>query len=96
MLPVKCTNEQKAMELLALFVEELQKNNEFDPTLLHVVKEFLKNNSVAFYDEDDYDKDIEDFEEGFDEEWNHIDGHSSRFIVMNSDPSIEWQASDFD
>ena len=84
------------MELLALFVEEIQKNNEFDQTLLHAVKEFLKNNGVDFHDDDDDEKDTEDFEEGFDGEWDYIDGYSPRYIIMNSDPSIEWTASDFD
>jgi hypothetical protein len=97
MLPnKKYTNEERAMGLLAMFIEEFQRNKEFDPTLLHAAKEFLKNNNVAFHDEDDDDKDTEDFEEGFDGEWDHIDGYSSRYIIMNSSPDIEWTASDFD
>ena len=96
MLPPKRTNEQRAMELLALFVEEIQKNNEFDEKLLHAVKEFLKNNGVDFHDDEDDDKDTEDFEERYDGEWDHIDGYSPKYIIMNSDPSIEWTASDFD
>jgi hypothetical protein len=89
-------NEQRAMELISLFLKEIQVPREFDRSLLHSAKEFLKNNCVAFYDEDDNDEDTEDFEEGFDGEWDHIDGYSSRFIVMNSSPDIEWTASDFD
>ena len=96
MIPAKRTNEQRAMELLALFIEEFQRNREFDQVLLHAAKEFLKNNDVAFHDEDDDEKDTEDFEEGYDGEWDHIDGYSPRYIIMNSDPSIEWTASDFD
>jgi hypothetical protein len=97
MLPdKKYTNEERAMGLLAMFIEEFQRNKEFDQELLQAAKDFLKRNDVAFHDEDDDEKDTEDFEEGFDGEWDHIDGYSSRYIIMNSDPSIEWTASDFD
>ena len=68
MLPPKRTNEQRAMELLALFVEEIQKNNEFDQTLLHAVKEFLKDNCISFYDEDDDDKDDKNDEDNDDKD----------------------------
>lgn len=97
MLPnKKYTNEERAMGLLAMFIEELQRNKEFDQELLQLTKDFLKRNDVAFHDDNDDEKDTEDFEEGYDGEWNYIDGYSSRYIIMNSDPSIEWTASDFD
>ncbi len=97
MLPAKRTNEERAMGLLAMFIEEFQRNKEFDPTLLHAAKEFLKNNNVEFYDENDNDDDNENNDDGgHPDEWDHIDGYSSRYIVMNSSPDIEWTASDFD
>ena len=97
MYPNETGNTQMALELLALVVEELQKNGEFDASLTHRVKEYLKNNGVAFYDENDNDDDNEDADDGgHPDEWDHIDGYSSRYIVMNSDPSIEWTAADFD
>jgi hypothetical protein len=100
MLPnKKYTNEERAMGLLAMFIEEFQRNKEFDQELLQMAKDFLKRNDVAFHDDndDDNDDDNEDNDDGgHPDEWDHIDGYSSRFIVMNSDPSIEWTASDFD
>ena len=92
----KYTNEERAMGLLALFIEEFQRNKEFDQELLQLAKGFLKKNDVAFHDDDDDEKDTEDFEDGFDGEWDHIDGYSPRYIIMNSSPDIEWTASDFD
>jgi len=88
-------NEQRAMELISLFLKEIQVPREFDKSLLSSAKEFLKDNNIGFYDESE-EEDPENFEEGFDGEWDHIDGYSSRYIVMNSSPDIEWTASDFD
>ena len=88
-------NEQRAMKLISLFLEEIQVPREFDRNLLSSAKEFLKDNNIGFHDESE-EEDTEDFEEGFDGEWDHIDGYSPRYIVMNSSPDIEWTASDFD
>jgi len=88
-------NEQRAMELITLCLKEIQVPREFDKNLLHAAKEFLKNNNIGFYDESEEEND-EDFEEGFDGEWDHIDGYSSKYIIMNSSPDIEWTAEDFD
>jgi len=92
-------NEQRAMELISLFLKEIQVPREFDRSLLSSAKEFLKDNNIAFYDEndDDNDDDNEDNDDGgHPDEWDHIDGYSPRYIVMNSSPDIEWTASDFD
>ena len=88
-------SERRAMELISLFLEEIQVPREFDRSLLSSAKEFLKDNNIGFYDESE-EEDPEDFEEGFDGEWDHIDGYSSKYIIMNSSPDIEWTAEDFD
>jgi hypothetical protein len=89
-------SERRAMELISLFLKEIQVPREFDRNLLSSAKDFLKNNNIGFYEEQEEEEDDEDFEEGFDGEWDYIDGYSSKYIIMNSSPDIEWTAADFD
>ena len=99
MIPAKRTTEQRALGLLALFVAELQKNNALDAideTLFHAVKDFLENNGVHVHDDAGDEQDTDECEDGFDGEWDHIDGYSSKYIINNSSPDIEWTASDFE
>jgi len=94
---------EQAFTIVAEFVETIQSNDDVDFSdkrliaILEKAKTWLHANDVVFHDETLAKDDEDDSEEeGWDDEWDHIDGYSSRFIIMNSSPDIEWTASDFD
>lgn len=98
------TNEQAFM-IVAELVETIQANDDVDFSdkrlvqVLEKAKTWLHANDVVFHDEtlatdDDDDDTLED--DGWDEDFDHIDGYSPSFIIKNSSPDIEWTAADFD
>ena len=94
---------KQAFMIVAELVETIQANDDVDfsdKRLVQVLKEaktWLHANDVVFHDETLAKDDEDDSEEeGWDDEFDHIDGYSSKFIIMNSSPDIEWTASDFD
>ena len=97
---------EQAFIIVAELVETIQSNDDVDFSdkkliaVLEKAKTWLHANDVVFHDEtlvkDDEDDSEDSEEEGWDDEFDHIDGYSSKFIIMNSSPDIEWTASDFD